>query len=161
MKKIRFLTICPKHLLGSPMVPNGQSNVPWEVKIKYLTMAWFQYGKTGFYTFERWTKEYLINLDMFWRFSDSEGPPKGPKGPPTAPNGQPSLPWQVKMKDFTMGWDILLEKTGCHFHGRWIEEYLMIRSFFWPFSGSKEPTRAPEGPQGLLMDDLVCHEKSR
>ena len=72
MKKISFLTIRPKHPLGFPMVPNRQPNVPWEVKMKYFTMAWFQYGKTGCYTFERWTKEYLIILDMFWRFFESE-----------------------------------------------------------------------------------------
>ena len=30
---------------------------------------------------ERWTKEFLKNLDMYWPFSGSEGPHRPPSGP--------------------------------------------------------------------------------
>ena len=45
--------------LGSRMVFNGQTSVPWEVEIKYFTMGWFHYWNTERYSLERWTKGYL------------------------------------------------------------------------------------------------------
>ena len=73
----------PKHRLGSPMAPNGQASMQWEVEIKYFTMGLFHYGKTGCYLPKRWTTEILINWCMFWPFLGSEGP----QGTPRVPNG--------------------------------------------------------------------------
>ena len=46
--------------LGSRMVLNGNTSVPWVVEIKYFTMGWFHYGNTKCYSLERWTKGYLM-----------------------------------------------------------------------------------------------------
>ena len=52
----------------SPMVPNEQPSVLWEVKIKYLTMGWLHYGKVRCYSTQKWTMEYLMSLGMFRPF---------------------------------------------------------------------------------------------
>ena len=56
----------PKGPPGSQTVLNGQTSVPWEVEIKYSTMGWFLYGNTECYSFERWTKEYLMIWGIFF-----------------------------------------------------------------------------------------------
>ena len=43
----------PEGPWGSPMVPNGQSSVPWEVEMNYSTMGLFYFGRTGYFTNER------------------------------------------------------------------------------------------------------------
>ena len=72
----------PKGPQASPMVPNGQPCVPWEVQIRNFTMEWFYYGKTERCINERWIKEYLMIRAIFWPFSGSEGPSKGPRRAP-------------------------------------------------------------------------------
>ena len=67
----------PKGPQASPMVPNGQPCVPWEVQIRNFTMEWFYYGKTERCLNERWINEYVTIRATFWPFSGSEGPSKG------------------------------------------------------------------------------------
>ena len=112
----------PKDPLGSPMVLNGQTSVPWEVKMKYATMEWFHYGNTERYSFERWSKEYLMIWGIFLLFSGTEGPPKGPRGSPTVLNGQTSVPWEVEIKNSTMAW-FHYGNTRCYLLERWSKGY--------------------------------------
>ena len=146
----------PKGPRGSPTVLNGQTSLPWEVEIKYSTMGWFHYGNTERYPLERWTKDIWWFEAFCLPFSDTKGPPKGPRGSPMVLNGQTSVPWEVKWNillwaDFTMG---ILSVT-----------YLRggQRNICWSvccFQALKIPLRAPMGPQRFSMDKLVCHEKS-
>ena len=110
---------------GSPMVLNGQSSVPWEVKIKYFTMGWFHYGITEQYSFERWTKEFLMISGIFLPFLGYEGPPKDPLGYPMVLNWQTSVPWEVEIKYFTMGWFHYVNTKRFSLE-RWTKGYLMI-----------------------------------
>ena len=80
---------------GSPMVLNGQSSVPWEVKIKYSTIgklgvACFKGGKRSIWWFEA----------FFWLLPGTMGTPKGP---PKVSNGQSRVPSKVLIRYFTMG----------------------------------------------------------
>ena len=72
----------PEGPWGSPMVPNGQPSVPWEVEMNYSTTGLFHYGRTGRFTNKRWSEKYLMIWCIFWPFSGSEGPPEGPWGSP-------------------------------------------------------------------------------
>ena len=78
----RFHTLVgPQAPQGSQVVPNGHYSVLWEVEIKYSSMGWFHYGKTGPSLQGSWAKEYMMIWGMFWPFSGSGGPPSTPKGP--------------------------------------------------------------------------------
>ena len=107
----------PKGPLGSPMVLNGQTSVSWEVEIKYSTIYWFQNGNA-------WTKEYLI-WGIFMRFSGTDGPPEGPWESGIILNGQTSVPWEVEIKNSTMGW-VDCGNTERYLLERLTKEYLMI-----------------------------------
>ena len=105
----RWLEACFGHFWslrvtqGPLRVPNWQPIVTLEVKIKYLTMGWFHYGKTVCCLCERWKEECLMIWDMFWQFSGSEGPLQGS---PMFPNWQPSVPWKVELKYLMGGFTI-------------------------------------------------------
>ena len=71
----------PKGHWGSPKVPNGLPNVPWEAEIKYSIMGWFHYGTTGRCLYESWTKKCMIR-GMLLPF---EVPPRPHKGPQWIP----------------------------------------------------------------------------
>ena len=114
----------PEGPWGSPMVPNGQSSVPWEVEMNYSTMGLFHYGRTGCFTNKRESKIYLMIWCIFWPFSGSEGPPEGPWGSPMVLHGQPSVPWEVKMNYSTMGL-FHYGRTGRFINKRWSKKYLM------------------------------------
>ena len=141
------------------MVPNEQPSVPWEVKMNYSTMGWFHFGKTGRFTNKRWSKKYLMIWCIFWPFSGSEGPPKGPWGSPMVPNGKLSELWEVRWiillwDYFTMG-DLGVSWMKGDQRNIWFDAY------FCHFQALKLPPRAPEGPQWFPMNNLVCREKSR
>ena len=116
--------------LGSQMVLNGLTSVPWEVEINFFTMGWFHYGNIERYSLERWTKEYLMIWGIFFMFSGYEGPPKGPRGSLMVLNGQTSVPWEVTIKYFTIGW-FHCGNTERYSLKRWIKGYLMIEGILF------------------------------
>ena len=120
----------PKHRLGSPMAPNGQASMQWEVEIKYFTMGLFHYGKTERCSDERWLEA------CFGRFQGL----RVTQGPLRVPNWQPIVTLDVKIKYLTMG-RFYYGKTVCCLCERWKEECLMIRDMFWQFSESEGPVQ--------------------
>ena len=145
---------CPlKDPPGSPMVPNGHPSVLLDFWMKYSSMGWFDYGKTGPCLHGRWSKEYLL----IWRIFQALWVPNRPPRLPRAPNGRPYVPWEVEIKSFTMGW-LHCGKTGCCLCGGGTKKYLRIGGIVCPFSGSGGPPSNPQGPQWFLMNNLVCHD---
>ena len=78
---------------------------------------------------------------------------------PMVLNGKTSVPWKVEIKYSTM--------AGFHYGNterypleRWTKDIWWFEAFCLPFSDTKGPLRAPEGPQWFSMDKQVCHEKS-
>ena len=132
--------------LGFLMVLNGQTCEPWEFEIKCFSMGRFHYGNTERYSFERWTKEYLMIWGISLLFSGTDGPPKGPRGSPTLLNGQTSSPSEGEIKYSNMGWFHYGNNERFSLE-RWTKEYLMIWGFFLLFSGNERPPRVLNGSQ--------------
>ena len=119
--------------LGSRMVLNVQTSVPWEVEMKYFTMGWFHYGNTDRYWLERWTKGYLMIWGIFLAvFRQWRAPP----GSWMVLNGQTSVPWEVEIKYFTMGW-FHYGNTERYSLKRWQRDIWWFEAFCLPFSGTE------------------------
>ena len=128
----------PKGPLGSLMVLNRQTTVPWEVEIEYSTMGWFHLGNTERYLLERWSRniwwfEAFFYVFRLWRAL--LGPPRVPNGSQWA--NQCSLKIQIKYS--TMGW-FQHGNTERYSLERWTKGYLMIWGVLFPvFSHWRAP----------------------
>ena len=72
---------CPlKDPPGSPMVPNRHPSVLLDFWMKYSSMGWFDYGKTGPCLHGRWSKVYLLIQRIFQALWVPNRPPRVSKG---------------------------------------------------------------------------------
>ena len=56
----------PNGPIGSPIVLNGHTIVPWEVEIKFSTMGWFHYGNTELFLTWEVDKGIFDDLSHFF-----------------------------------------------------------------------------------------------
>ena len=145
---------CPlKDPPGSPMVPNGHPSVLLDFWMKYSSMGWFDYGKTGPCLHGRWSKAYLLIWRIFQALWVPNRPPRVPKG------SQWTTLCAMRSRDKIFYYGMIsLWENWVLLVWRRDKKYLRIGGIVCPFSGSGGPPSNPQGPQWFLMDNLVCHE---
>ena len=89
-----------------------------------------------------------------------KGAPNNTPGSPMVPNGQPSVPWEVEIRNYTVGW-FNYGKLGVSPMEAGQGNIWWFKACFVHFLSHRSPPRPHQSPQKSQMDDLVFHEKSR
>ena len=122
----------PNGPLGSPMVLNGHTIVPY-----YGMISLWEYWALLIWEVDKGL------LDDLRRFVCHFQALKGPLTSPTVLNGQTSVPWEVEIKYSTMEW-FHYGNTKRYSLMRWTKAYMMIWGFFYCcFQAMEAPLMAP------------------